>query len=89
MAYKRRCEFVTLKSCNKPKKKQAWIYYTCCTYDDQPKTIREKIDRLCRDVGGEYAEALRDALLHADSKKIDNCSPSTLWRVRLEFFNKW
>lgn len=90
-----RYSFRWLRSCSKPKKKQAWIYYTCVNYDEQPQQIRRKIDSLCEQVAGEHADALKDALIHADTKTIEGVamehfvSANTIWSARLRFFNEW
>lgn len=42
-----------------PYERQGLVYFMSRSYDHQPKRVRDKIDRLCRECGGDHAEALR------------------------------
>ena len=95
MSRKKKIYVPYLKGCKKTEKEQGLIYFTCLTYDTQPKRTREKIDQLCRAAGGQYEDALKEFLLKADRYKCERiaaehyCSPNTLWACRRRFFNMW
>ena len=38
--------------------RQGLVYFVSRTYTQQPKRVQEKIERLCRDCGGEHWRAL-------------------------------
>lgn len=88
-------EFRTIKRCSKPRKEQALIYYTCINYSKMEGKTQRKIDVLCIKAAGEYADALKDLLIHADKMTTEGvalkhyCSPGTLWNARIRFFNLW
>jgi transposase-like protein len=39
--------------------RQGLAYFTSRTYRDQPKRVRDRIDYLCLECGGKYADALK------------------------------
>lgn len=86
--------FRKLRGVRRPYKEQGLIWFTCLTYDKQPPEIQEKILRLCRECGGEYAEALF-ALLTRENVSVPwieqtyHVSDSVLYKRRQEFYDKW
>ncbi|MBP3633155.1 MAG: hypothetical protein J6J43_01110 [Oscillospiraceae bacterium] len=69
------------------------IHYTCKNYEKQPKHIKEKIRRLCRECGGEYEEALFVLLTRDVSvpwiERNYYVSCSTLYERRKRFYERW
>lgn len=41
---------------------QGFICFSCLTYDAQPKSVKDKINKLCDDIGGAYRDALFEFL---------------------------
>ncbi len=76
-----------------PYQQQGLIYFTCRTYADQPKDIRDKIDSLCACVGGEYERALFAVLTSPKSIRLialdEHVSESTLYKLRRRFYESW
>ena len=72
---------------------QGYIRYTCLTYRDQPKHVREKIARLCRECGGEYGAALWELVCTEESAVSialrHHVSEATLYRARKKFYESW
>lgn len=85
--------FKKLRSVNLPEEEQGFIYFTCATYWKQPEEIREKIDQLCIETGGEYYQALRDVMLRRKGLTLaaidSGCSENTLISRRKNFFESW
>lgn len=73
--------------------RQGFIRYACLTYDEQPKGMQNKIDRLLRQCGGPYCAALRDVMCGEDSITAialrHYVSESTLYRLRKDFYESW
>ena len=73
--------------------RQGFIRYTCLTYDEQPRGMRNKIDRLLRECGGPYSAALREVMCGEDSitpiALRHYVSESTLYRLRKDFYESW
>lgn len=73
--------------------RQGFIRYACLTYDEQPKGMRNKIDRLLRECGGSYDAALREVMCGEDSITAialrHYVSESTLYRMRKNFYESW
>ena len=65
---------------------QGFIRFTCLTYDQQPKRMQNKIDRLLRECGGPYDAALREVMCGEDSI---TASESSLYRMRKNFYESW
>jgi len=76
-----------------PEEKQGLIRYTCLNEASQPKRVRDKIQRLCDAVGGEYADALFEVMCTKRSiMKIameHYISESQLYRLRKKFYESW
>ena len=73
--------------------RQGYVYFTCQTFENQPKRTQEKICRLCNRHGGEYSDALFELLttkrsVVAVAMKY-NVSDRTLYRLRREFYEGW
>ena len=73
--------------------RQGFIRYACLTYDEQPKGMRNTIDRLLRECGGSYCAALREVMCGEDSITAialrHYVSESTLYRMRKNFYESW
>ena len=86
-------KFKYLPSVSKSYPEQGMIFFVCQTYSRQTPEMQSKIDRLCREAGGEYADALRAYLCTPASWEAVTTeyfvSPSTLDRVRRRFFELW
>lgn len=86
-------KFKYLPSVHKGYAEQGMIFFVCQTYRRQTPEMQSKIDRLCREAGGEYADALRAYLCTPASWEAVTTeyfvSPSTLDRVRRRFFELW
>ncbi len=82
-----------LRGVHLPYEKQVYIRATCLLWQEQPKRIREKIQRLCEECGGAYAAALWDMM--CTKKSVTQItmehfvSESTLYRARIDFYNRW
>lgn len=85
--------FVWLRSIKKSYAEQGKIFFQCLNYKNEPRATKEKIDRLCREVGGEYEKALKEYLTdNADMQYISTryyLSVATLDRLRKAFYEKW
>lgn len=72
---------------------QGFIRFTCLTYDQQPKWMQNKIDRLLRECGGPYDAALREVMCGEDSITAialrHFASESSLYRMRKNFYESW
>ena len=72
---------------------QGFIRFTCLTYDQQPKRMQNKIDRLLRECGGPYDAALREVMCGEDSITAialrHFASESSLYRMRKNFYESW
>ena len=85
--------FKKLKGVKLPEEVQGLIRYTCLNYESQPRWMREKIDRLCMECGGEYCDALKDVM--CSRKSITSISiqysvsEMTLYRHRKSFYEAW
>ena len=60
---------------------------------EQPRWVREKIDRLCRECGGEHAKALHAVLCTRESVTAialrHHVSESVLYERRKTFYESW
>lgn len=85
--------FVFLNSVKKNYQQQGKIFFECLGYSRAPKATRDKIDRLCAEVGGEYSKALKDFLTSdADMQYISTkyfVSVQTIDRLRRHFYERW
>ena len=77
-----------------PYRQQGLIFFTCLTYREQPKCVREKIERLCRETAGEeYSAALFELLTTERSVRsvaVDRAvSESQLYKLRKAFYEAW
>ena len=85
--------FKKLRGVNVSRTRQGVIRFACLTYAEQPKKMRDKIDRLLRQCGGPYAAALREVMCSEDSITAialrHYVSESTLYRLRKEFYESW
>ena len=69
---------------------QGYIYFTSRRYRELPGQQQEKIRRLCREAGGDYAEALFE-FVTTDSGAVEVCgkyflSESTLERAVKKYY---
>ena len=85
--------FKELPSVDKSYEEQGEIFFLCRNYAKQSRAVRGKIDRLCREAGGEYAGALKRYLTTADSwERVvveEHISEGTLHRCRKKFYESW
>lgn len=86
--------FRKLRGVNLPYREQGRIWFTCVTFDQQPKKMQAKIRRLADECGGEHAEALFQ-MLTRENVSINwleseyHVERSTLYRRRVDFFHKF
>ena len=85
--------FKKLRGVRVSRNMQGFIRFTCLTYDQQPKRMRNKIDRLLRECGGPCDPALREVMCGEDSITAialrHFTSESSLYRMRKEFYESW
>lgn len=85
--------FKYLPSVHKSYAEQGKIFFDCQNYAGQPEEMREKIDRLILEAGGEHAGALRAYLCtRASWERVTMehfVSGATLDRIRRRFFELW
>lgn len=72
---------------------QGYIYFVCCNYRRLPQTLRAKLDRIARDVGGFDEAALRKLLFDVASSVRSvsmeyNLSEGRLNVLRDEFYRQ-
>lgn len=76
-----------------PYEKQVYIRATCLLYKEQPRRVQEKIRRLCDQCGGVYSAALWESMTTKQSAvqiaMKYSMSESTLYRIRVDFYNAW
>ncbi len=78
-----------------PYKRQVWIYATCVNYHSQSRTVRDRIDRLCQEIGRDQdtAAALREWLItdgNAEAIALDHhLSARTLYRRKAQFYKRF
>lgn len=86
--------FKKLRGVNLSYREQGYLYFICMNYDKQPKEIKEKIKRLCKQCGGQYEQALFD-LLTRESVSVPwlertyYTSANNLYRRRKQFYERW
>lgn len=87
--------FRPIKHIGVPYKKQVMIYATCLNYHSQPQEVRDRIDRLCRDICNDTAEAaaLRDLLISGGNPEVialeHHVTVPTLYRRRAKFYKRF
>ena len=85
--------FRKLQGVGLPVEQQGLIRFTCLTYKQQPRRVKEKIDRMCDECGGEYSAALFDVMCSKNSITSialrHNVSQSALYRMRKRFYENW
>lgn len=85
--------FKKLRGVALPEEKQGLIRYSCLTYKEQPKHIQNKIQRLCREVGGAYQAALWDVMCSKSSitsiAMAHHVSETVLYELRRRFYERW
>ena len=85
--------FKKLRGVRLSRNRQGFIRYACLTYDEQPKRMQNKIDRLLRQCGGSYSAALREVMCGEDSITAialrHYVSESALYRLRKDFYESW
>lgn len=85
--------FRKLKGVNLPEDMQGFIRFTCLTYKKQPAETKEKVDRLCKEIGGEYSDALKEVM--CTRKTVGSIayryhtSDATMYRLRKKFYESW
>ena len=89
--------FKKIRGVNLPYRKQGRIYFTLVNYDEQPKNVKNRIDRLIEKAAhGEvaYCAALRSWLLKENVSAVSTAvrfavSESTLYRARKFIYENW
>ena len=86
--------FRKLRGVNVPYREQGLIHFTCVNYEKQPKEVQEKIRRLCREIGGEYEDALfammtRETMTNAQLEREYYVSDSWMYKKRVMFYERW
>lgn len=85
--------FKKLRGVALPEEKQGLIRYSCLTYKEQPKHIQNKIQRLCREVGGAYQAALWEVMCSKSSitsiAMAHHVSETVLYELRRRFYERW
>ncbi len=85
--------FKYLPSVHKSYAEQGKIFFDCQNYDREQREVREKIDRLILEAGGEHEKALRAYLCtRASWERVTMdyfVSSATLDRIRRRFFELW
>lgn len=85
--------FKKLRGVSLPEEKQGLVRYTCLTYQEQPKWVQEKIQRLCANCGGEHQRALFAVMTTrrsiAEIAAEHNVSESVLYERRKIFYERW
>ena len=85
--------FKKLRGVHLPEEKQGLIRYSCLTYKEQPKHIQNKIQRLCREVGGAYQAALWEVMCSKSSitsiAMAHHISETVLYDLRRRFYEAW
>lgn len=85
--------FKKLRGVRLPEEKQGLIRYTCLNYANANKGTREKIERLCKNCGGEHWRALFEVMTTRRSitsiALAHYVGESTLYRLRKEFYEAW
>lgn len=86
--------FRKLRGCNLPYREQGLIWFICSNFEKQPKELQKKIKDLCKEVAGEYHEALF-AMLTRENVSISwiertyHVSASQLYAKRKIFYERW
>ena len=82
-----------LRSLHMPYEKQVLIRATCLLYHEQPKEVQDKIDRLCREIGGPNEKALRECMLTKNSitqiSMAHYIDETVLYALRKKFYENW
>lgn len=89
--------FKKLRGVNLPYRKQGRIYFTLINYADQPKKIKDRIDRLIDNAAhgdAGYRAALRKWLLQENVSSVAvaleyGLSDSALYRARRYIYENW
>ena len=89
--------FKKMRGIRLPYRKQGKIYFTLINYDDQPKNVQNRIDRLIEDAADHdavYCAALRRWLLNENVSFAQilteyPVSEPTLYRLRKKVYEAW
>lgn len=86
--------FRKLRGINLPYREQGLIWFTCINYDKQPKEIKQKIRKLCKECGGYHEKALfamltRENVTMPWLEQEYHISDEVLYRLRKKFFERW
>lgn len=86
--------FRKLRGINLPYREQGLIWFTCINYDKQPKEIKQKIRKLCKECGGQYEAALfafitRENVSVPWLEREYNISDYVLYQRRKMFYERW
>ena len=87
-------KFRKIRGMNLPYREQGLIWFTCMNYALQPPQVQGKINQLCREVGGDYVDALF-AMLTRENVSVPwieqtyHVSDSVLYERRRKFYEKF
>jgi len=86
--------FKKLRSLSLTHEEQGMIYFTCQSYPSMPIETRQKIDRLCEEIGRCHRDALFEFITTRQSAYALCCkyyigSETTLYNLRHRFYEKW
>lgn len=86
--------FRKLRGVNIPYRAQGLIWFTCVNLERQPKAVRDRVRRICEEVGGEYADALfcfltRENVSAAWIERNYYVGHSLLYAKRVKFFERY
>lgn len=85
--------FKKLRGVNRSYQDQGEIFFTCRNYAKQPEAVKEKIRRMCTEIGGAYKDALfavmtRDVSLEWVAQHYF-VTQAQLYRFRKKFYERW
>lgn len=86
-------KFKNRRGFNVPYNQQGFIYFTCINYKYQPVEIRHKILNLCTKCGGQYYQAVFEAVTTEQNllpiAMKHHMDETNLWRMVRKFFENW
>lgn len=85
--------FKKLRGVNRSYQEQGEIFFTCRNYAKQPEAVKEKIRRMCSEIGGPHEKALFAMMTRDVSATwIENnfhISDSMMYNLRKKFYERW
>lgn len=85
--------FKKIRSIKLPYRRQGLIYFTCRDYENQPPKVKDKINRMCYEIGGELNAVLFEIMTGEMSVKEAAIkyyiNEKALYRMRKKFYESW